>query len=824
MRRLPALLALSALTLFQPAQAQVARSSAELQLMLDRLQVLGSVLYVAAHPDDENTALLTYLAKGRKLRAAYLSLTRGTGGQNLIGPELGEALSTLRTQELLGARRVDGTEQFFTRALDFGYSKTAAETFRLWNREEVLADMVWVIRSFRPDVMVSRFAPTGGGHGHHSASALLAKEAFEAAGNPSRFPEQLVHVKPWQPTRLLWNAYRFDGTAPATTLKMEVGAFDPILGKSYAELSAESRSNHRSQGFGAVPARGTRTEQFEWVAGRTAQSDPLEGVDLSWGRIPGAQAVQRHLREAREAFRPDQPEAALPALLRAKVAMDKLPADPWVTHKQGELAEVLRLCAGIWVEAVAEKPQISPGEPLGVSATALARGKVPVTLRGITLGGGPLSPKSQVLPQNQNVKEDFKHVFPLGTSCTHPYWLQEASRGGMQGPTPLELTGLAEAPPVLEARFHLSLEGTDFDLTVPVLYRWRDPALGERIQPLVVLPPVVVNLSEPVQVFGDRKPREVEFTVIAGAPKASGTLHIKVPEGWRAEPASLPFQLTRAFEEQKLRSRITPPEGTEVGHLSLEVRQGDRAYPARGLEKVDYPHIPLQTLFPLATAKLTRVDLRHNGKRIGYVMGAGDEIPQCLRPLGYEVDLLSDEALATMDLARFDAIVVGIRAFNTRPRLAQLKGRLHDYVAAGGTEVVLYAVNSGLVTDTLGPVPFKIGRERVTEEDAPMTFLAPDHPVLNWPNRLGSGDFQGWVQERGLYFAEGFDNRFTPIFSAQDSGEAATKGSLIVARHGKGHYVYTGLAFFRQLPEGVPGAYRLFANLLALGSAPTRPQ
>ncbi len=809
MRRLLApLAALLVVSSGPTAHAQVARDGAELQLFLDRLQVLGSVLYIAAHPDDENTSLLTYLSKGRKLRAGYLSLTRGTGGQNLIGPELGDALAAIRTQELLAARRVDGTEQYFTHALDFGFSKTSEETLKLWDRERVLADMVRVIRRFRPDVLITRFGPDTPGHGHHTASAILAKEAFEAAGDPKRFPEQLAHHAAWQPKRLLFNAFRPQPAAGAVTL--DLGQYDPLLGKSYAELSAESRSQHRSQGFGAVPFRGTRPDQFELVAGAPMQGDILEGVALDWSRIPGGSEVQRLLQETRDTFKPSQPEAALPTLLKALAVLDRLPTDPWIDVKRGELLEAIRSAAGIWVEALADRPAVAPGDPFNVSATALARGTVPVKFVSVQLGALAQAALDRPLTRNQPLKEDLKVAFPEGTPATEPLWMRRES-------DPC-LTGLGDVPPILEARFVLEFAGSTVTLAVPVRFRHRDPALGERQQPLVVLPAVMVNPEQEVHVFGDRTSRDVAFTVIAGAPGARGSLELEVPEGWKVEPAELPFALVKPLEEQVVRVRVTPPAMPSQGALRVKVRKGDRRFDAQGLVRVDYPHIPLQTLFPQAVAKLTRVDLRHDGKRIGYVMGAGDDIPQCLRPLGYEVELLTDEALATMDLARFDAIIVGIRAFNVRPRLAQLKARLADYVAKGGTEVVLYQVNSGLVTESVLPRTMKVGRGRVTDERAAMKLLAPEHPVLQWPNRITTSDFGGWIQERGLYFAETWDPAFKPIFGIQDPGEPVSEGALLIAPHGKGHVVYTGLAFFRQLPEGVPGAYRLFANLLAIGS------
>ena len=812
------------------AAAPPTRDSAELQLALDKLQVLGSVLYIAAHPDDENTAALAYFSKGRKLRSAYLSMTRGGGGQDLIGPELDDSLAAIRTQELLAARQVDGAEQFFTRAVDFGFSKTSKETLEIWGHEAVLADVVWVIRKFRPDVIITRFTPTAGGHGHHLSSAILAQEGFKAAADPTRFPEQLKFVKPWQATRIAWNNFRPQldpgGSTPTNALSVDVGTYDALLGKSYAELAAEGRSMHRSQGFGAVAQRGSRLEYFEITAGKPARLDLLEDVDLSWRRVPGGKEVGELLDQARRSFLPEQPAKVLPILLQALAALDRLPSNPWVGVKRLELLEAIRCAAGIWIEAIADRQAVAPLDQVNVVATILSRAGAPVTLTGLTLNPSmETRAKQQVLPSNLPVKENFKLMVPAGTPCTQPYWLGDGRRAGLHASASPELTGLPEGPPALSVTFRLLSGGVPFDLTVPVQYRFRDPVLGERYQPLAVTPEVMVNLTDRVQVMSDRNPREISLAIVAGRTHVAGRIKLQVPAGWRIEPAEFPFSLAKPLDEIKVSTRITAPEAPQTGELKVLVEIGARMEPARGRMVIDYPHIPLQTLFPAALAQLVKLDLRHNGHRLGYVMGAGDDIPQLLRPLGYEVELLTDDTLANADLSGFDAIVTGIRAFNTRPHLAQLNARLLDYVAKGGTEIVLYNVNgafpgtnAGLTTDSIGPFPFKIGRERVTDESAPVKFLIPEHPVLNRPNRISAEDFNGWVQERGLYFAESWDPKYTPILAMGDPGEKPLEGALLVAAYGKGHFVYTGLAFFRQLPEGVPGAYRLFANLLSLGS------
>ncbi|HEY3271738.1 MAG TPA: PIG-L family deacetylase [Geothrix sp.] len=837
MQTLPRILVIvlvAALAPWLPAQVPV-RDAAELQKQLDRLQTLGSVLYIAAHPDDENTAVLATLSKGRNLRTAYLAITRGGGGQNLISSELGDSLAAIRTQELLAARRIDGAEQFFTSAVDFGFSKTAEESLRLWNHDRVLADVVQTIRAFQPDIILTRFPPDErAGHGHHIASALLAIEAFKAAADPARFPGQLkAGLHPWQATRLLWNHFRFSDDAPkppAGSLTLDVGAFDPLLGRSYGELAAESRSQHRSQGFGVLAQRGQREESFELLAGHPAKADLFEGIDLTWSRFPGTRDLAALLHEARQNFRPDHPVGVLPLLQRALAALRGLPpglrVEPLIQAKSAELEEVIRAAAGLWVEAIADRQRVAPGDRLTVQVALLARGGSPLMLDSLTFESDrpegvrilELRKHGMPLPDNVPRKEAFTITMPADSPLSQPHWLG--------GPGAEAWAGLPESPAPFRLRARLALADGAFDVGVPVQFRFRDPVLGERYQPLAVVPAALVNFAEPVQVFEGPMAKEVRLKVAAGGSAASGRVRLQVPPGWKLEPPEQPFALAHAGEERELTFRLAPPSTAASGDLQAEVDTGAGFTPARGLVKVDHPHIPLQTLLPAAKVRLERFDLKHDGRRIGYVMGAGDDIPQALRRIGYEVELLTDEALAREDLARFDAIVLGIRAFNTRPALRTLKERLHAYVAAGGTELVLYTVNTGfpginaaMVTEAIGPYPFKVGRKRVTVETVPVRLLQPGHAVFHWPNEISAQDFDGWVQERSLYHAEGWDARYTALLGMADPGEHEDGGALIVARHGKGHYVYTGLAFFRQLPDGVPGATRLFANLLALGHA-----
>ncbi len=818
------ILSLVLLTASLAAQTPEIVDGAELQQALDKLMVLGSVMYVAAHPDDENTALLACWSRGRGLRTAYLALTRGGGGQNLLGNEFGVRLAILRTQELLAARRIDGAEQYFTRALDFGYSKTPEESLAIWGREGVLSDMVWVIRRFRPDVIVTRFPRSGGGHGHHTASAILAEEAFRAAGDPRRFPEQLKTVTPWQPRRIVWNAWRFDrgevGVDVSRLVSVDVGAYDPLLGRSFTELAAESRSMHRSQGFGVIARRGSHLEYFQPVDGSVAERDLFEGINTTWGRVPGSEAVVGHLEKAVSGFRPDHPAAILPELLGALTEMDRLPDNGWVRVKRQELLRVIRACTGLWLEAVAERATVVPGTTLQVTLTGINRSPIPITLRRVIISNPALTRRVNAgLADNEPWTGKLELTLPDAFPISRHYWLKQPPSRGDYRIADSPWRGDPEAPPPLQVEFELEMNGHVLTYTIPVVYRWRDPVLGERYRYVSVVPAVMVNMDETVEMFPDNQARDVRMTLVAGTAGVTGRMRVQVPDGWRVEPAGIDFSLDKPMAEREVVVRVRPPAKPTAGRLTVTV--DNDGHPLHwGFEQIDYPHINPQVYFPPAELRLVRMDLRMKGTRLGYVMGAGDGVPQCLTRLGYTVTLLDDSALEEGDLSGYDAIITGIRAYNTRDRLRVVQPRLLAYVAAGGTLIVQYNVNRGLVTEAIGPYPFHISRERVTDESAAVTLSPGASGVLKAPNRIDAPDFDGWVQERGLYFADEWDPRYQTPLSMADPGEKPLTGSLLVTSYGKGYFVYTGLAFFRQLPAGVPGAYRLFANLIALGRAP----
>jgi len=841
---LAALLVLAASGAAADPRPPDALSGGELRAALRRLQVTGSVLYVGAHPDDDNTSLLAYLARGRLVRAAYLSLTRGDGGQNILGPEAGEALGVLRTQELLASRHVDGAEQYFTRALDFGFSKSADEALAVWGHERTLADLVWVVRRFRPDVIVTRFGADGGGHGHHAASAILAGEAFRAAGDSTRFPEQLRYVTPWRARRLVWNSWptaQAPGAPPPIAL--DVGAYDPGLGRSYTELGGQARSLNRSQGAGTRERRGSVIETFQHLDGAPAARDLFDGVALDWSRLPGGAAVTTLLREAETGLDPDRPWEILPALARARRALGALGDDPLVQFKRAELDGVMRSCAGLWLEALAGRPTVSPGDTLPITITAISRAPTPLTLVRIelpfgarafhalpaagTTGGGPGAPPPapradstapadgvprSLAPQRPAVAL-ASVALPADIPLTQPHWLrQRPLAGSFQIADPL-LVAEAEERPALTARVTVAFGDEPVTFDLPVAYRWTDRVYGDRYRAVEVLPPVTCRLDQGVYLFADARPREVRLAVQSSGAAATGVARLRLPAGWRAAPDEAPLTLA-AGAEQVVRFLVTPGPGPRAATVGGEIEVGGRRH-ASSLQRIDYPHVPIQTLLSPCEARLVRTDLRRRGARIAYLMGPGDPVPEALRQMGFEVTLLDDDAVENAELSRYDCIVSGIRAYNTRPRLRVLQPRLLEYVRNGGRLVVQYVTNEDALNDRLGPWPLRISRERVAVEDAPMRILQPAHLLLHEPNPISAADFEGWVQERGLNYADRWDPRYVAVLSANDPGEPPRDGGLLVANYGRGVFVYSALAFFRQLPAGVPGAWRLFANLVS---------
>lgn len=793
--------------------------AAELQMALQKLNVLGSVLYYAAHPDDENTAALAYFSKGRRYRTAYLSVTRGDGGQNLIGPEKGAEIGILRTQELLSARKIDGAEQFFTRAIDFGYSKTPEETFKFWGKEEILADIVWIIRKFRPDVIITRFSPTGsGGHGHHTASGPLIQEAFIAASNPNKFPEQLKYVKPWQAKRLLWNTWRPGQQDRNKLLQFDTGEYNPILGKSYTEMAAESRSNHKSQGFGSTGSRGTRIDYLQHVEGDPAISDLFDGIDTSWNRVPGGRKVGQMLAEILKSYDPQHSSNSISKLIAVYAELLTLDESYWGNLKKEELVRIIQSCAGLWIEAIADDFSAAPGDDVQIKTTIVNRSNFPFKLQEISFPG--VSPGSALdLPLNNNDPVVIEKTIstPKDFPISQPYWLKAAPQKGIFSIQDQKIIGLAENPPSLYAKMIIAANGTLLEFSVPLLFRWRDRVDGELYRAFEIRPLVTLKIENKVQIFADNESKTVKITLKSHSRNVhGGELRLKGTDKWQISPASFSFSFVNKYEEKQFSFVVSPPKYSDEAEIIAEAEINGEKW-AYSLVEISYPHIERQTYFPKSRMKVVKIDIKKSGSQIGYIMGAGDEVADGLRNLDYDVSLLSDEMLENEDLTPFDAIITGIRAYNTRERLKHTQDKLMQYVKNGGTLIVQYNVSRGLQIENIGPFPLTIGRDRVTEETASVSILNPNHQLLNFPNKITSNDFKGWVQERGLYFASQWDERYEAILSSHDSNESDKLGGLLFTRYGKGVFIYTGYAWFRQLPAGVPGAFRLFVNLISAG-------
>ncbi len=808
---------------FSQLSAAPARNmdAAEIELAIKKLQVLGSVLYIAAHPDDENTALLAYLSKGKLVRTGYLALTRGSGGQNLIGPEQGEMLGVLRTQELLAARRIDGAEQFFTRAVDFGYSKSPEESIEIWGKDKVLWDMVWIIRNFRPDIILTRFTPDVGGHGHHRASAILALEAFKAAGDPQQFPDQLKYVDTWQPKRVLWNTWRpalKQMNIDTTSIPfVDLGSYNPLLGKSYGEIAAQSRSMHKSQGFGAASRRGEYREYFQLLAGDPASKDIFEGVDLGWSRMIDGAEFNLEIQRILDNYHPENPAGSLPALLKLYGEYEKSAPNYSIRKKKAELLNIIQSCAGLWLEASATEYFVTPGGTLSLKISALNRSDFPLKLDKVAFSvNGSDTTISAQLPDNRIFSISTSLKIPEKENFSIPYWLRGNKYYDDLKSTRPEMIGLAENPPALTAKFYIQSQDQILEYEVPVMYEWTDPVEGEQYRQVLITPPATVHFDEVVYVFPDHSSKEIKVQVKNLTGPLSGTVSLNLPENWRVTPAQQRFQLKEKGNQTNIRFTVTPPENMNESTISANLSIGGISYDF-DMEEINHPHIPVQAVLQEAQAKLVRVDLATADKQIGYIMGPGDDIPPLLTQAGYQVSLLNESDINAENLSHFDAVITGIRAYNTDNWLKYKQSTLLNYVYQGGTLLMQYNVTRNLVMDNLGPYNFDISHDRVTVEDAPVTLLLPDHPVLNYPEKITETDFSGWVQERGLYFADKWDPKYETPLACNDPGEKPKTGGLLITKYGNGTFIYTGYSFFRQLPAGVPGAFRLFVNLISAG-------
>ena len=792
-------------------------TSAEILLQIKKLNTLGSVLYVAAHPDDENTRLLAYFSKEKLYRTGYLSMTRGDGGQNLIGDEQGIELGLIRTQELMAARRTDGAEQFFTRAYDFGFTKTTEEAMRFWDKEKILSDVVWVIRKFQPDVIITRFPEDSrAGHGQHSASAVLAHEAFKAAADPNAFPEQLKYgVKPWQAKRIVWNTFNFGSTNTTASdqLNFDVGGYNPVLGKSYGEIAAESRSNHKSQGFGIARSRGQQLEYFTPIEGTPASGNLFDGVNTSWNRVTGGDKIQSMVDQVASSFSITNPEKSVPALVGIYKEIAKLPESYWKDQKSKEVQKIIEECSALWVEATTSVPYAAQGDSIKMNFYLINRLLPNIVLKHISLEGLLDSSLNQSLSTNRVSTFQKYFVVPLSKQVTQPYWLEEQMSEGSFNVSDQTLIGNPESKPAYEIKFVLNIEGQDFTFTKPVQYKFTDPVKGELYQPLTVLPAVTGKFEPGLVLLNNNEAKNFDVVTRKESGYVNGIKTDVINTG------NVNVKLEGNFSNgtySYLANRIKTTN--QVNDARLLFESNGKKQDALELRTISYEHIPRIDYFEMPKLRLVIADIKTVGRRIGYIEGAGDKVPEALRQMGYEVVTLNERNLTPSYLKQFDAVIAGIRAYNVHPNLTEKYDVLMEYVKEGGNYIVQYNTSNLIssVTNKIGPYPFIVANKRITDEKAKVNFLKPSHPVLNFPNKITESDFDGWIQERGIYFADKLDSKYETIFSMQDPGESPMDGSLIIADYGKGKFVYTGLVFFRELPAGVPGAYRLLANIIAL--------
>lgn len=795
------------------AQMPKQLNSAEIYQELKKLNVVGNVLYLAAHPDDENTRFISYCANEKLYNTAYLSLTRGDGGQNLIGTEIREELGIIRTQELLAARRTDGGTQYFTRANDFGYSKTPEETLEIWDKEKILGDVVWVIRKFRPDVIVCRF-PTdgGGGHGHHTASALLAKEAFGIAGDSTKYPEQLEYVDVWQPVRVVVNTGRWWNDSISAddpgVVAIDIGKYNAALGTSYNELAARSRSQHKSQGFGSTGTRGEQIEYFEHLVGTPANDDLFEGHASDWSRIEGSKKVQKTVSKLLKNYDVTNPSASFGELvkLRNQLFVLNTNGNPFVIQKIKDVEQLLLQTRGIYIEAVASEYSAAEGDSIEVTFEFVGRNGYNLSLQAL---------ENQKLAvqegfgfsgeQFQKIKIAVKDL-PI----SQPYWLAKEGTLGTYNVTDQNLIGLPENNPAVTFTATYGFKNTE-QIEIPLVYKWNDPVKGEMYRPFVITPKVTANVSQPSYLFSSDDMQQVEISLKSHSDNQKGFISIESINGWEIIYNGF-YELAKKGDEVKILANVKPKGNPQNGPIAIKINGKN----VRAINTITYDHIPTQVWFPESEINLVYVDVKTKSKKIGYVAGAGDLVPDALQNIGYEITLLTEADLELENLKQYDAILTGIRFFNVDERSPYMAPKLMEYVSQGGNLIVQYNTRHRMKTQDFGPYPITLSRDRVTEEDAEVTFLDADHPVLNSPNKITQEDFQNWVQERGLYFPSEWDEKYTPILSWHDENEPAREGSLLVTKYGKGHYAYTGISFFRELPAGVPGAYRLLVNLIEM--------
>ena len=809
------------------AQQPQKPNAVEIYNQIQKLNFLGSVLYIAAHPDDENTRLLSYLSNEKMARTGYLSLTRGDGGQNLIGPELRELLGVIRTQELIEARKIDGGEQFFSRANDFGFSKNPDETLAIWDKDAVLSDVVYIIRKFQPDVIINRFDARSPGttHGHHTSSALLSLEAFDIVNSPRSYPEQLKLVATWQPKRVFFNTSwwfygskeKFEKADKSNLIQLNTGVYYPSIGKSNQEIAALSRSRHQSQGFGSTGTRGEDQEYLEFLKGSSLQnqSNLFDGIDTSWNRVPNGKPIGDLLTEILKKYDFKNPSASIPDLVKAYSLVEALQEDHWKPIKLEEIKKVIAACSGLYLEAIADAQEVTNGSTLKVTLEAINRSALSMRWNSIATFPESSSTFQSVSLANNVVQYSDVSLIIKDLNYTQPYWLKDKGTVGMYRVEDQNNIGVPDIIREAKVTFNITINNVMIPFQRMIAFKYNDDVKGEVYKPLDIVPKVTTSIQDKVLIFNGNQSKNIAVKIQAGQDTVSGVLKLITDDNWKVTPQSIPFSLTKKGAEQTVFFQITAPKKAGESIVKSIAIVDSVSYDKEPFT-INYEHISKQQVLKPSEAKLIQLSIKTGQEKIAYIMGAGDEVPKSLRQMGYAVTLLKPEEITVENLKFFNVVITGIRAYNTVQALAFKQTILFDFVKEGHNMIVQYNTMDDFVTPNFAPYPLKISKDRVTDENAAVTFLEPNHPILNQPNTITPKDFEGWKQEQGLYYPNEWDKAFTPVLASNDKGETPKKGALLVAKLGKGNYIYTGLSFFRELPEGVSGAYRLMANLISL--------
>ena len=831
--------------------------------LLKRLQTTASAMHTGAHPDDEDSGLLAYLARKEQARTVYLSLNRGDGGQNVIGEELFEPLGVIRTEELLQARRLDGGEQMFTRVMDYGFSKKREEAARIWGEQLTLGDMVRAIRLYRPMVIISRFSgTTADGHGQHQLAGYLTPIAFKAAADPNQFPEHLKEgLRPWQAKKFYMSQGFRANPENAPTLILNTGEYDLMIGRSYFEIAMEGRSQHKSQEMGLLELRGKQTSGMRLLENFGNKTDKetsvFDGLDTS---IKGIAALtnnsedafakklddlQETAEKALKDYEPYAPQKLNPLLAKGykqahEAEMSTRNADSkfMLRQKQKEFARALQMASGVVVDALADTEGIVPGNSTNVAVRVFAPANAEVKVENVALkvpdgwmanaSPEPIQQESGFRPRREDAfyASFFTLTAPQSAKPTQPYWLENPRNPNFTFDWSMEdaAKNMPFQSPLVTAEVKMEIGGQEITLEREVQYRYADDIRGELRRELTVVPAVTVGLESnlliaPVSPKAGK--HRLVMTVTNNSPsEIKGTGKFNAPAGWTISPKSADFSLAQKGDKTALSFEVTIPAGTKPNSYDLTANAvaGGKTYDWQ-MQEIAYPHIQTHRLYSKANVKAQVLNLKISPVKIGYIMGSGDKVPQAIQRLGLNVAMLDEKDLSTGNLNGYDTIIVGVRASQIRPDYVANNGRLTEFMNKGGTLIVQYQQQE-YVRLNLPPYPAKMnGNIRTVDENAPVKILEPTHPIFNFPNKITEADFADWVQERNLYTLTEFDAKYTPLLETHDEGEPESKGGMLYANVGKGKFVYTAYSWFRQLPTGNPGAYRIFANMLSLPKA-----